>query len=136
MKTLLILLLTINLGFSQEYGIASHYSIRTNGGTHTASGIPLRNESYTAAHPTLPFGTILKVTNLKNGKNVMVKVINVGPFATNSKGKAIKPLRRHPTRIIDLSQAAASKLGFLKNGITKVRVDVVKRGDGKTYFKN
>ena len=119
MKTLLILLLTINLGFSQEYGIASHYSIRTNG-----------------AHPTLPFGTILKVTNLKNGKNVMVKVINVGPFATNSKGKAIKPLRRHPTRIIDLSQAAASKLGFLKNGITKVRVDVVKRGDGKTYFKN
>jgi len=38
-------------------------------------------------------------------------------------------------RIVDLSQAAASKLGFLKNGITKVRVEVVKRGDGKTYFK-
>lgn len=135
MKTLLILLLTINLGFSQEYGIASHYSTKTNGGTHTASGIHLRDDAYTAAHPTLPFGSIVKVTNLRNGKVVMVKCIDRGPFAVNSRGKAIKPLRRHATRIIDLSQAAASKLEFLKNGITKVRVDVIKRGDGKTYFK-
>lgn len=135
MKTLLILLLTINLGFSQEYGIASHYSIKTNGGTRTASGIPLRNDSYTAAHTTLPFGTIVKVTNLSNGKEVIVKITNRGPYATNSKGRAIKPLRRHPTRIIDLSQAAASKLEFLKSGITKVRVNVIKKGDGRTYFK-
>ena len=122
MKTLLILLLTINLGFSQEYGIASHYSIRTNGGTHTASGIPLRDDAYTFAHKTLPFGTIARITNLSNGKSVMVRATNRGPFIRG--------------RIVDLSQAAASKLGFLKNGITKVRVDVVKRGDGKTYFKN
>lgn len=135
MKTLLILLLTINLGFSQEYGIASHYSIKTNGGTHTASGIPLRDDAYTAAHPTLPFGTIVKVTNLKNGKSVMVKILNRGPYAVNSKGKAIKPLRRHPTRIIDMSQAAAKHIGFWKYGLTKVRVEVIKWGDGKTYFE-
>jgi rare lipoprotein A len=121
MKTILIILLTINLGFSQEYGIASHYSIRTNGGTHTASGIPLRDDSYTMAHKTLPFGTIAKITNLSNGKDVMVRVTNRGPYIRG--------------RIVDLSQAAASKLGFLKKGITKVRVDVIKRGDGKTYFK-
>lgn len=121
MKILLILLLTINLGFSQEYGIASHYSIRTNGGTHTASGIRLRDDSYTMAHKTLLFGTIAKVINLSNGKEVMVKVTNRGPYIRG--------------RIVDLSQAAASKLGFLKNGLTKVRVEVVKKGDGKTYFK-
>jgi rare lipoprotein A len=113
--------MTINLGFSQEYGIASHYSIRTNGGTHTASGIPLRDDSYTFAHKTLPFGTIAKITNLSNGKSVMVRATNRGPYIRG--------------RIVDLSQAAASKLGFLKNGITKVRVEVVKRGDGKTYFE-
>jgi rare lipoprotein A len=51
----------------------------------------------------------------------MVRATNRGPYIRG--------------RIVDLSQAAASKLGFLKNGITKVRVDVVKMGDGKTYFK-
>jgi len=114
MKILLILLATIKIGFSQEYGIASHYSIRTNGGTHTASGIPLRDYSYTFAHKTLAFGTIAKVTNLSNGKSVMVKCSDRGPFVRG--------------RIVDLSKAAANKLGFLKKGITKVRVDVVKRG--------
>lgn len=135
MKVIVILLLAINFALSQQYGIASYYSVRTNGGTHTASGISLRNESYTAAHPTLPFGTILKVTNQSNGKTVVVKVIDRGPYMINSSGKAVKPLRRHPTRIIDLSLGAAEKLGFLKDGLIKVRVDLIKKGDGKTYFK-
>jgi rare lipoprotein A len=117
MKTILIILLTINLGFSQEYGIASHYSIRTNGGTHTASGIPLRDDSYTFAHKTLPFGTIAKITNLSNGKSVMVKVTDDGPHI---KG-----------RIADLSQAAAKKLGFLEKGLTRVRLEVITLGKGK-----
>lgn len=117
MKTILVILLTINLGFSQEYGIASHYSIRTNGGTHTASGIPLRDDSYTFAHKTLPFGTIARITNLSNGKSVMVKVTDDGPHIKD--------------RIADLSQASAKKLGFLEKGLTRVRLEVITLGKGK-----
>lgn len=121
MKIILTLLLTTSLVFSQEYGIASYYSVRTNGGTHTASGIVHSDDSYTTAHKSLPFGTIVKVTNLSNGKNVNVKVTNRGPFVRG--------------RIVDLSVAAAAKIDFLKKGLTKVRVEVIKKGNGKTYFK-
>jgi rare lipoprotein A len=117
MKTILLLLLMTNLVFSDEYGIASHYSIRTNGGTHTASGQKLRDDSFTAAHKTLPFGTVVKVTNLNNNKSVKVKINNRGPFI---KG-----------RIIDLSQAAAHSLGFHKNGLTRVKVKVITVGNNK-----
>lgn len=127
MKTILLFLMLVCGAFAQEYGVASHYSVRSNGGTHTASGIVLRDDQLTAAHPKFPFGTIVKVTNLKNKKSVNVKIINRGPFATDSRGKAIRPLRPHPKRIIDLSQAAAKQLGFHKDGLTKVKVEVVKK---------
>lgn len=112
MKTILILLLTINFGFSQEQvGIASHYSIRTNGGTHTASGEVLSNHKFTAAHKTLPMGSLVRVKNLKNNKEILVRLNDRGPYI---KG-----------RIIDVSQASAHALGFHKDGITKVKIKVV-----------
>jgi len=107
-------------------GIASHYSIRTNGGVKTASGIPLKDDKYTAASLVFPLRSTVKVTNVNNGKTVIVKITDTGPFATDSRGKAIRPLRRHPTRIIDVSQATAKTLGFHSNGLTQVKVQKVK----------
>lgn len=117
MKTILLFLLSINLAFSAETGIASHYSIRSNGGTHTASGERLRDDQLTAAHKTLPFGTVVKVTALRTGKTTTVRVNNRGPHIRG--------------RIIDLSQAAAKELGIIKSGIAKVRVEVVKQAPKK-----
>ena len=66
----------------------------------------------TAAHKTLPFGTRVRVTNLSNGKSVVVRINNRGPY---SKG-----------RIIDLSQAAFSKIENMSKGVTKVKLEIVK----------
>lgn len=107
-------------------GIASHYSIRTNGGTKTASGVPLCDNKLTAASLIFPLGSKVKVTNLNNGKQIIVKITDTGPFATDSRGRAVRPLRRHPTRVIDLSQASAKKLDFKSRGLTKVRVQRIK----------
>jgi rare lipoprotein A len=65
----------------------------------------------TAAHRTLPFGTRVRVTNLENGRSVVVTITDRGPFR---KG-----------RVIDVSRRAAGKLGFLREGTTRVRVEVV-----------
>jgi rare lipoprotein A len=96
-----------------EYGVASFYSVKTNGGTTTASGERLRDDFYTAAHKTLPFGTLIKVTNLKNNKTVVVKCNDRGPFI---KG-----------RIVDVSLAAAKVIDLQTSGIAKVKVEVVKK---------
>ncbi len=89
-------------------GIASYYSKRFTGCT-TASGERLSEELMTCAHRTLPFGTMLKVTNLSNDKSVIVRVNDRGPYA---KG-----------RIIDLSWGAARAIGMIQKGITKVLVE-------------
>lgn len=100
-----------NLAFSDQIGIASHYSVKTNHGTRTASGEKLRDDRMTVAHRSLKFGTKVKVTNLKNGKSVVLTCTDRGPYVKN--------------RIIDVSQAAAKALGFQKQGLTKVKVSVV-----------
>jgi len=112
MKTLLLLLCTALLSYGGQIGIASHYSIKSNKGTRTASGETLCDKSFTAAHRTLKFGTKVKVTNLRNNKSVIVRINNRGPFKAG--------------RIIDVSQAAAHKLGFHKQGLTRVKVEVIK----------
>ena len=61
------------------HGEASWYEIKCNGGTHTASGIPLKNHAMTAAHKTLPMGTMVRVTNLDNDKSVVLKITDRGP---------------------------------------------------------
>lgn len=98
-------------------GMASWYSVKTNGGTKTASGRPLSNTARTAAHKTLPFGTKVRVTSLFNGKSEILHITDRGPYA---KG-----------RVIDLTVGSAKRLGFFERGITKVKVEVLSYGDWK-----
>jgi rare lipoprotein A len=91
-------------------GEASYYAARFQG-RPTASGEPFDNGRLTAAHRTLPFDTKVRVTNLANGRSVVVRVNDRGPFARG--------------RIIDLSQAAARRLDMLRAGVTRVRVEPV-----------
>ena len=97
------------LGASQYdvVGVASWYG-RPYHGRRTASGQIYNMNQLTAAHPTLPFGTRVAVTNLANGRTVVVTINDRGPFK--------------PDRIIDLSHKAAGQLGFLNPGLTQVRV--------------
>lgn len=99
-----------------QYGIASWYGKRFHGGK-TASGERYNMHTMTAAHRTLPFGTIVRVTRLKTGRVVTVRINNRGPYA---KG-----------RVIDLSRKAASKMDILRAGVTRVRVEVLKWGSGR-----
>jgi rare lipoprotein A len=98
--------------FRQE-GIASWYGAEFDG-RPTASGEIFNSSLYTAAHPTLPFGTFLSVTNLNNGRKVNVKVNDRGPFVSS--------------RIIDLSQAAAQMLDMLTGGTAPVLVEALNSG--------
>lgn len=91
-------------------GIASYYADKFNGQL-TANGEVFSNSEMTAAHNTLPLGTYVKVTNLRNGRSVIVRITD--------------RLHRENTRIIDLTKAAARKLGFLTRGLTRVRVEEV-----------
>lgn len=95
---------------AQEKGLASYYSNRLHN-AKTASGIILHRDSMVCAHKKYPFGTLLRVKNTKNGKEVVVKVIDRGPYRRG--------------RIIDLSYAAAIKLDFVRAGTAKVEVWVV-----------
>jgi len=104
---------------ASEVGMASHYSTKT--GTKTASGERLIDSKLTAAHKTLKFGTLVKVTNLKNNKTTVVKITDRGPYC---KG-----------RVLDVSQAAAKQLDFHKQGITKVKIEVVNSSSQKTDQK-
>ena len=94
-----------------EVGIASWYGPGFHGKS-TANGEVFDQDKITAAHRTLPMPSIVKVTNLENGLVLdKVRINDRGPFARN--------------RIIDLSKKAAEELGFLKNGVAKVRVEIL-----------
>ncbi|SHL91860.1 rare lipoprotein A [Chitinophaga jiangningensis] len=95
-----------------QSGKASYYADKFDG-RKTASGETFHQNAMTAAHPSLPFGTRLKVTNLANGKTVKVRVNDRGPFA---KG-----------RIIDLSKKAAKKLGMISTGVATVEIKYKKK---------
>ncbi len=92
-----------------QVGTASWYGEYFQGRT-TASGEPFDMRDLTAAHPSLPLGTFVKVTNLRNGKAVVVRINDRGPVVDG--------------RIIDLSREAASALGFKARGLQRVRLDV------------
>lgn len=92
-------------------GMASFYGARF-AGRKTASGEIFRPSMMTAAHRTLRFGTKLRVTNLRNGKSVIVRINDRGPFAKR--------------RIIDLSKAAARKIGMVQSGTARVRLRRIK----------
>lgn len=80
-------------------------------GRRTASGEIFNAHGMTAAHRTLPFGTRIRVTNLGNGRSVVLKVTDDGPHV--------------PGRVLDVSQGAATKLGMISSGIARVRIQVL-----------
>lgn len=100
-------------GFSQT-GRASWYGPGFHG-KRTSSGERFDMNEMTAAHPTLPIPSYARITNLKNGRSVVVRINDRGPF--------------HGNRVVDLSRAAAKQLGFLANGTANVRVEALKAGD-------
>jgi rare lipoprotein A (peptidoglycan hydrolase) len=111
----------------KEVGVASWYGPGFQG-QETASGEKFDQKEMTAAHPSLPIGTKAQVTNLKNDKKVEVTINDRGPFVGNRK--------------IDVSNAAAKKLGMKKSGITKVKIEAKRkkkksstRKSGKTKSK-
>jgi len=93
-----------------QVGTASWYGKEFQGKA-TASGEPFNMFDLTAAHPTLPLGTTVRVTNLRNGHMVLVRINDRGPVPDD--------------RIIDLSYSAAKALGFKARGLQRVRLDVV-----------
>jgi rare lipoprotein A len=92
-----------------QVGTASWYGEQFQG-KQTASGEPFDMRDFTAAHPSLPLGTFVKVTNLRNGKAVVVRINDRGPVVDG--------------RIIDLSYNAARALGFKERGLQRVRLDL------------
>lgn len=92
-----------------EKGTASYYSNSFNG-RKTASGEKFSNDSLTAAHKKLPFGTIVKVTNLKNDSVAILKINDRMPQSNK--------------RAIDVSLAAAKKLNFVREGLTTVTIEI------------
>jgi rare lipoprotein A len=97
-----------------QEGVASWYG-RTFAGRRTASGEIFDPERLTAASPSLPLGSVVQVTNRRNGRKVVVRVNDRGPFARG--------------RILDCSEAAARRLGYLSRGKTRVTIDWPPLGD-------
>ena len=97
----------VSLKNRQEGGEATYYK----SGRKTASGKVYDKNKLTAAHKTLPFGTVVRVTNKKNGKTVDVEITDRGPF--------------RPGRIIDLSVAAAKELDMMKAGVVPVIISIL-----------
>lgn len=115
---LLIAILSVGLLQAQqkykETGIASYYADKFEG-RKTANGEIYYHAKKTAAHQKLPFGSIVKVTNIENKKFVVVRINDRGPFVDN--------------RIIDLSKSAAKELGFVEKGLAKVEVELIASTD-------
>ncbi len=116
--TFFLLFLSLGVSFSQiQKGKASFYADKFEG-KQTASGEKYKHKKLTAAHKSLPFGTIVKVTNLENQESVEVRINDRGPFVEG--------------RIIDLSRSAAEKLRFINQGLAEVQLEVIDAGDGRT----
>ena len=128
MKKYTLLLLFFSIAarlFAQNYYKtnveASYYAEKFNG-RQTANGEIFNMNDLTAAHKTLPFGTIVRVTNLETGKSVTVRINDRGP---NVEG-----------REIDVSKAAAIELGMLGSGLAKVNIEIIKEAPAKATSTN
>lgn len=111
--SLLLCLFSLSVFAQKKYkrtGICSYYG-QNSIGAQTASGERIHHKSKTAAHKTLPFGTILKVTNLDNNKETIVRVNDRGPYSKD--------------RILDVTYPAAIELGLLQSGTAKIKVEVI-----------
>lgn len=94
-----------------QRGMATFYGDEQ--GNKTASGERFNKRAFTAAHRTLPFGTRVRVTNLRNGRSVEVRINDRGPFGKRK-------------RIIDVSEAAARQLGMIDAGVVPVTIEVLR----------
>ncbi len=114
MRTLVLITVAMGIlltaGCGKMSGKASYYSDDLHG-KKTASGEAYDKNALTAAHPKLPFGTKVRVTNIENGKSVIVRINDRGPHTGG--------------RVIDLSRAAAAEIGLLKSGIAQVKLETV-----------
>jgi rare lipoprotein A len=111
----LLLFCTAGISAAEETGYASWYGGKFHGRL-TANGETFDTNKLTAAHKTLPFGTVVEVTNLSNGESVQVRINDRGPFVEG--------------RIIDLSRAAAREIDMLGSGVARVSLTVLRRPDG------
>ena len=93
-----------------QYGYASYYADKFEG-NHTKSGEIFNQKLYTAAHATLPFNTLVKITHMRTKKTIFVKINDRCP--------------KYPNRIIDLTKSAAKKLGILWSGIGYIKLEVI-----------
>lgn len=100
-----------------QSGIASYYADKFNG-RRTANGERFSNSAMTAAHKTLPFGTLVEVTNMRNGRSVVVRVNDRGPYVH--------------ARVVDLSKAAARQLGMHHSGTAHVKLAVLNKNKKNT----
>ena len=98
------------MGVSSFYGSDFHGKLTANGEVYDMYGL-------TAAHKTLPLNTIIRVTNMANRRNLIVRVNDRGPYVTG--------------RILDLSYGAALKLGFVNQGTTRVKIEIIEIGDNE-----
>ena len=103
-------ILEVQTGIASYYGDDFHGNLTANGEIYDMYGI-------SAAHPTYPSGTIVKVTNLVNNKSEILRINDHMP--------------QHPERIIDLSYGAARKLDMIEDGLAEVKIEVLKWGDGE-----
>lgn len=101
-------------GADGRVGAASWYGPRHHG-RRTASGQIFDMHALVAAHRTLPFGSRVRVTNLENGRSVVLRIVDRGPFVED--------------RLIDVSYAAAKTLGMVDRGVVRVRLEVLSPGD-------
>lgn len=109
-STLGIYSFTNNTSDAKKTSYASYYHDKFNG-RKTASGEIFDNSKFTAANRTLPFGTNIRVTNLNNGKQVIVKINDRGPF--------------HASRALDISKAAFDEIGDIDHGTIPVEYEIV-----------
>ena len=107
-------------GADSSEGLVAHYG-RKFAGRKTASGERFNPAAMTMAHKTLPFGTMVRVTNVKNNKSVVVRVNDRGPTS--------------PDRIGDLTSAAAARIGMIKSGTAQVKLDVVGAAKARKTMK-
>jgi rare lipoprotein A len=106
-----------------QVGFATYYA-NSFDGDRTASGERFDQDTLVAAHRTYPFGTRIRVTNLENRRSVLLRVVDRGPYGGS---------RRHRA-IVDVSRAAARRLGMIRDGRVRVRVEVLEFGRGRTLM--
>lgn len=114
--TLFFALLSLSLASQTNYGLASYYAPGLEGGK-TSSGERYKHDGFTCANKDYPIGTILRVVRVDDGRAVDVRVNDCGPHKDG--------------RIVDVSGAAAERIGLIRDGITAVRLELVKLGTGK-----